>query len=117
MEQAIKIDAVGIVCTLQPGGRYVGVTTAQGRSIAFFVTDEDANEDGFDVAIAWCGVRIEGAGCTLDEAYADVKDTAASFVPRLHAELVALEWSAYVARREERQAREAEAEDERENQA
>ncbi len=112
MTDTIKIDAVGIMCTLQPGGRYVGVTTAQGRSIAFFVADKDANEDGFDVSIAWRGVRIEGAGCTLDEAYADVKDTALSYVPRLHAELVALEWAEHVARREERQAREAEGADE-----
>ena len=110
MEQAIKIDAVSIVCTqLVDGGRYIGITPAQGYTLAFTVADEG---DGFSVDVGWRGVRVTGAGDTLHEAYCEAKDSAASFVPRLHAELVALEWAAYVARREERQAREAEGADE-----
>ena len=115
MTDAIRIDAVDIVCTLQPGGRYVGVTTAQGHSIAFAVDgtiETIGGCDGSSVNITWCGVTVTGADDDLDGAYREAKDLALSFVPRLHAELVALEWSAHVARREERQAREAEGADE-----
>jgi hypothetical protein len=109
---AIKIDAVGIVCTLQPGGRYVGVTTAQGHSIAFAVTHDCG---GYGVDITWRGVTVTGADDDLHGSFVEAKDLAASYVPKLYHELVALEWAAYVARREERQAREAEAEDEAAN--
>src|SRR5689334_13648022 len=118
MTHPIHIAEVGIVCEQQPGGRYVGVTTAQGFLIAFVVERDEAHvravtrDAGYSLDITWRGVTVTGAGDTLSEAYEEAEDSAASFVPRLHAELVALEWAAYVARREERQAREAEGADE-----
>lgn len=108
MAEAIRIDAVGIVCTRHtPNTNFVGVTRAQGFSIAFFVAD---GLGGYSVDVSWRGVRVTGGGDTIGEAYEDAKDTATSYVPALRAELVALEWAEHVARREERQAREAEAE-------